>query len=115
MNTNLAPAFVAPNPHIHLAVHKCARGFRDLITAVTATPRFAAQTPPETINDELDHFKIWVGNIAAHRQGRRSLEYRLRDAAHLKSEVNDLLQVLQNSLAKGQSPIYQISSSKLIE
>jgi hypothetical protein len=106
MNTSPVPAFVAPSYYIHLAVYKCARGFRDLSTALTAIPHFATQTPPETINDELDRFKIWVGNIAAHRQGRRSLEYRLRDAAHLKSEVNDLLQVLQNSLAKGQSSIY---------
>ncbi|KAF1979278.1 hypothetical protein BU23DRAFT_441216, partial [Bimuria novae-zelandiae CBS 107.79] len=43
-------------------------------------------------------FKIWAGNIAAHRRGRRSLEYRLRDATHLNDEAESLLAALERTL-----------------
>lgn len=50
------------------------------------------------VEDEYGRFRIWAGNIAAHRTGRRSLEYRLRDSSNLqrtvKALLRDLLQVL---------------------
>lgn len=48
------------------------------------------------LEDELGRFKIWAGNIAAHRpaHSRRSLEYRLRDSSGLKEMVLSLLQDL---------------------
>ncbi|KAF2491476.1 hypothetical protein BU16DRAFT_565175 [Lophium mytilinum] len=85
---------------LHLAsqVTDCGRDFRSLGEALKQVPRFAAQVSPEKINDEFDRFKIWAGNVAAHRKGRRSLEYRLRDAVHLKNEAGELLTALQESL-----------------
>lgn len=51
------------------------------------------------IKNELDRFKVWVGNLAAHRpMGKRSLEYRLRDAEDLRSSVLDLLSDLSSAL-----------------
>lgn len=91
--------------HISAHVDACARGFIGLATVLTNEPHFAMQARPETINDEFDRFKIWAGNIAAHRKGRRSLEYRLRDAAHLKVETHNLLKALQDSLADGEFSI----------
>jgi hypothetical protein len=88
--------------HISAHVDACGRGFRRLGDALADTPRFAAQILPQSVNDEFDRFKIWAGNIAAHRKGRRSLEYRLRDAAHLKDECHNLLKALQSSLADGE-------------
>jgi hypothetical protein len=58
---------------------------------------------------------MWAGNIAAHRRGRRSLEYRyvsmnyavrratyngdrLRDAIELKSDVHSLLKSLSDTI-----------------
>ncbi|RYP74981.1 hypothetical protein DL771_002629 [Monosporascus sp. 5C6A] len=72
--------------------------FISLERALSNSSRFAAQVRPEHIKDEFDRFKIWAGNIAAHRKGRRSLEYRLRDAALLKAEVHNLLTALHDSL-----------------
>ena len=48
------------------------------------------------LEDELGRFKIWAGNIAAHRpaHSRRSLEYRLRDSSGLQEMVLSLLQDL---------------------
>lgn len=44
-------------------------------------------------------FKVWSGNIGAHSTGRRSLEYRLRDASHLRKQVISLLGELAELLA----------------
>jgi hypothetical protein len=48
------------------------------------------------LEDELGRFKVWAGNIAAHRpaHSRRSLEYRLRDSSGLREMVLLLLQDL---------------------
>ncbi|KAJ5653309.1 hypothetical protein N7490_000312 [Penicillium lividum] len=37
--------------------------------------------------DELGRFRVWISNIGAHQTCQLSLEYRLRDASHIKSQV----------------------------
>jgi hypothetical protein len=44
-----------------------------------------------TLQDEETRFKVWCGNIGAHKAGRSSLEYRLRDASHVQKQVLKLL------------------------
>jgi len=41
--------------------------------------------------DEQSRFRVWSGSIGAHRFGMSSLDYRLRDASHVKSQVVNLL------------------------
>ena len=55
-----------------------------------------AEEETTRLEDELGRFKIWAGNIAAHRpaHSRRSLEYRLRDSSKLREMVLSLLQDL---------------------
>ncbi|KAI1662740.1 hypothetical protein F4813DRAFT_341731 [Daldinia decipiens] len=49
----------------------------------------------------LARFKLWAGNLGAHRQsGSRSLEYRLRDASSLRKYITSLLLQLRSSLEK---------------
>ena len=57
---------------------------------------FAEGEEVSYLEDELGRFKIWAGNIAAHRppHSRRSLEYRLRDSSGLREMVLLLLQDL---------------------
>ena len=81
---------------IHLQVHAAGKAFVTLAQALRASSQYA-----EEVEDEFDRFKIWAGNIAAHRTGRTSLEYRLRDASHLKDETNSLLLALEVSLTRG--------------
>ncbi|RYP66474.1 hypothetical protein DL770_008796 [Monosporascus sp. CRB-9-2] len=83
---------------IYSRVNESGTVFISLERALRNSSRFAAQVRPEDIKDEFDRFKIWAGNIAAHRKGRRSLEYRLRDAALLKDEAHNLLKALHDSL-----------------
>ncbi|KAF2814360.1 uncharacterized protein BDZ99DRAFT_380858, partial [Mytilinidion resinicola] len=89
--------------HLSSQVTDCGGGFLSLVEALKHAPHFATQTSPGKVNDEFDRFKIWAGNVAAHRKGRRSLEYRLRDAEHLKNEAQNLLTALQESLNHGLS------------
>ncbi|KAF2688848.1 hypothetical protein K458DRAFT_385013 [Lentithecium fluviatile CBS 122367] len=87
-------------PLIASRVHLVGGDFVSLEHALRDTTYFSAQVTPEAVKDEFDRFKIWAGNIAAHRKGRRSLEYRLRDAAHLKDETHNLLTALHESLQR---------------
>ena len=103
MDSQQAPAFAAPLVYISTHVEECGAVFRSLVTALAEAPHFAAQARLETVNDEFDRFKIWAGNIGAYKKGRRSLEYRLRDAVHLKAETLNLLAALEKSLTIGQS------------
>ncbi|KAM0418718.1 hypothetical protein ACHAPT_012316 [Fusarium lateritium] len=52
---------------------------------------------------EQTRFKVWSGNIGAHRVGMSSLDHRLRDSSHIRNQVLSLLQdtsgLLQDAVA----------------
>ncbi|KAF5237772.1 hypothetical protein FANTH_10647 [Fusarium anthophilum] len=50
------------------------------------------------LQNELSRFKVWSGNIGAHRKGRSSLDHRLRDASNIREQVVELLEDLRESL-----------------
>jgi hypothetical protein len=89
-------------------VADCLRAFQDLSTAIaevnqTQATKYASTLP--LFPDEFGRFKVWSGNIGAHRLGRGSLDYRLRDASHLKTRFVDLLNDLHDSLTDGTSSV----------
>ncbi|KAK5656704.1 hypothetical protein OQA88_4251 [Cercophora sp. LCS_1] len=43
------------------------------------------------LQDENTKFRVWSGSIGAHRTGTGSLDFRLRDASHIREQVKDLL------------------------
>jgi hypothetical protein len=51
--------------------------------------------------DELGRFRIWAGNVGAHRTGRVSLDYRLRDSRDMYEGVTELLDDLKIALQRG--------------
>ncbi|RYC64705.1 hypothetical protein CHU98_g1521 [Xylaria longipes] len=67
-------------------------------TPAGVEPGDADFTFAQTISDQLSKFKLWAGNIGAHRTGRSSLDYRLRDSSHLHTQVMTLLDDLITSL-----------------
>jgi hypothetical protein len=81
-------------------VERCSRVFITLASALSTTESFASQVTPAAIDDEFDRFKLWAGNIAAHKQGRRSLEHRLRDATNLRDRAWELLLSLEQGLSE---------------
>ncbi|KXT09865.1 hypothetical protein AC579_6745 [Pseudocercospora musae] len=63
----------------------------------------------KSIQHEHARFRIWVGNLSAHRPtGRRSLEFRLRDSSNLRRRVITLL----NDLC---SELHECSSASIVE
>jgi hypothetical protein len=60
-------------------------------------------TSQNSVYDSLSRFKLWAGNIGAHQRSMRSsLDYRLRDAPHLRRSVLDCLLDLKDVLSRGQ-------------
>ncbi|KAK4442334.1 hypothetical protein QBC34DRAFT_455118 [Podospora aff. communis PSN243] len=57
----------------------------------------------KTFQDQFARFKIWAGNIGAHRTGRSSLDYRLRDASHLRGQTIRLLENLTKLIEEASS------------
>jgi hypothetical protein len=80
-------------------LNKCHRNFVAL-TASDGLTRYEAEVSRQRWLDELGRLRVWSGNIGAHQQGQSSLDHRLRDASHLKSEtiklLNRMLRLLEN-------------------
>ncbi|KAK0743628.1 hypothetical protein B0T18DRAFT_392370 [Schizothecium vesticola] len=51
-----------------------------------------------SVSDQVARFKIWAGNIGAHQKGRSSLDYRLREASHIRAQIIRLLGDLWDAL-----------------
>jgi len=66
---------------------------------LSTIPHFSALA--EDFIDELGRLRVWAGNIAAHKSGQSSLDFRLRDASHLKEKVLTYLKDLNDSLQNG--------------
>ena len=51
--------------------------------------------------EEAGRFRVWAKNVGAHREGKASLNHRLREASHVCSMVVELLEDIQRFLNKG--------------
>ncbi|KAF4760979.1 hypothetical protein HAV15_006523 [Penicillium sp. str.  len=58
---------------------------------------FASEVPPALWKDELGRLRVWAANIGAHQTGQSSLDYRLRDASHIKEQTLRVLKRLQRT------------------
>jgi hypothetical protein len=76
-------------------VEQCLQSFQATLSNQTLFPLTAARLQ---FQDEFARFKLWSGNIGAHRKGRSSLDWRLRDASHLRGLVINLLVDLNEAL-----------------
>ncbi len=63
------------------------------------------------IQDELGRFRVWVANLAAHRTGRISLDYRLRFADRVRNAIIELLSDLYDVLSRGLYAPYKRAAS----
>lgn len=54
-----------------------------------------------TIQDELARFRMWSRSVASQHGTRGSLDFRLRDASHLRSQTMELLNALRQCLVDG--------------
>ena len=92
----MAPSSIADR------VAQCLGGFESIASAHHGMELDESREKTITvINDELARFKLWSGNIGAHRMGRSSLDHRLRDSSRLREQVARLLDELATSLDEG--------------
>lgn len=86
-------------------VRSCMRAFQSLSAAVLEASEqqdhSLGEMNSEWAKDKFDRFKLWSQNIGAHRSGRSSLDYRLRDASNLKKQAIDLVGDLAQALEDG--------------
>jgi hypothetical protein len=77
-------------------VQACLESFHDVYGRLqSAELSIREKLPLSVMHDLLGRFRLWVGNIGAHRRGRGSLDYKLREASHIRNRVIDLLQNLE--------------------
>ncbi|KAJ5776374.1 uncharacterized protein N7511_001385 [Penicillium nucicola] len=57
------------------------------------------EVPLQEWTDELGRLRVWAANIGGHQTSQSSLDYRLRDASHIKSQIVRLLEQFQELLA----------------
>jgi hypothetical protein len=101
MSTSPLPDQHSPET-IALHVDKCLKIFNTLCEILSRPyAPFHDQIQLSDVRDEFGRFRIWSGNIGAHRTGRSSLDYRLRDASHIRQRVISLLQDLNEILQEG--------------
>lgn len=79
--------------NIAAALNECLKEFTELTNSGALT-RYNNEVSKHRWLDELGRLRIWAGNIGAHQTGQSSLDYRLRDASHLRNETVKLLQRL---------------------
>ncbi|KAJ6023892.1 hypothetical protein N7540_004689 [Penicillium herquei] len=48
--------------------------------------------------DELGRLRVWTANMGAHQVGQKSLDYRLREASHLKDQTLRVLRRLERTI-----------------
>lgn len=88
---------------IATSVRGCLELFQTLESLPSPLPNASYQTALAAITEEETRFKVWSRNMSAHSSGRRSLQFRLRDASHLQKQVlallADLSELLDDALA----------------
>ena len=57
--------------------------------------------------DELGRLRMWAANIGAHKTGQSSLDFRLRDASHIRNQILKLLKNVEASIDSAQELLFE--------
>ncbi|KAF2845590.1 hypothetical protein T440DRAFT_260852 [Plenodomus tracheiphilus IPT5] len=80
---------------ISTRVQGCLASFQQVVNAYSiAKPNIARKLSRVRLENEVGRFKLWSGNCAAHRHGKASLDYKLREASHIRERIVRLLKSL---------------------
>ena len=82
-----------------MGVHckRCLDAFHHLCDDLgSSSVKYTHQIKLPAMKDEHARFKVWAGNIGAHRSGRVSLDHRPREATRTRKRVVNLLDDLEN-------------------
>jgi hypothetical protein len=82
---------------ISVQVVICLEDFQSLVSELPDDAK--AKAPAAQLwQDALARFRIWSSNIGAHQKGQSSLDYRLRDASHIRDQILTVLDALHENL-----------------
>ena len=87
-------------------VIECSEKFRRILQAIEH-PADQAQSGKiyTSVVDSRGRFKIWCGNLGAHKNDKSSLDHRLREARQKKQSVVELMKDLTSLLSNGRLPL----------
>ena len=83
-----------------IATLKCFNDFAEW--AMSLVPPQSEILNLEAWEDELGRLRIWAANIGAHKIDQSSLDFRLRDASHIRDQIVKLLKSLDDSVHMAQ-------------
>ena len=89
---------------ISSSIMACLKSFNEFIEEINHLQR--ANVVGLVINaweDELGRLRMWAANIGAHQTGQSSLDFRLRDASHVRDQIIKLLRGLVRRLQDARS------------
>ena len=61
--------------------------------------------------DELGRLRLWAANIGAHQRGESSLEFRLRDASHIRNQILQLFSDFKDAIQDAEEVLTDRSSA----
>lgn len=60
----------------------------------------------DALTESYGRFRVWCGNIAAHRHDKTSLDYRLRGSPQIQLGIAKMLEDLNELLFEGKKPVH---------
>lgn len=92
------------SPSIASLYNLSIRSFDRLCGLLVQSPtEFSSQLTQLTVQDEIGRFRVWAGNVGAHRTGRLSLDHKLREASKIHGKVAELLLEMNSELQEGKA------------
>lgn len=102
---------------VALNVHHCLKDFQAVCNKLSsAQSSIKTKLPLATLKDIFGGFRLWSSNVGAHRTGRGSLGYKLREASHIRDQVIQLVQGMKavlnevSEIVTGQRPSWEVMS-----
>lgn len=97
MDPGTASGFTA-KVSLALQYAHCEKSFYKLLQSLK---KLNDQAVVQRLLDEFGRFRVWAGDTGAHQTGRGSLDYHLREASHIRTELTELLEELNKDLEEG--------------
>ena len=84
---------------ISSSIIACLKSFNDFIEEIRSLQdKNVKGLVASSWEDELGRLRMWAANIGAHQTGQSSLDFRLRDASHIREQIIKLLHGLLRRL-----------------
>ena len=90
----------------------CLKSFNDITQLIRSLSERARDFQIDAWDDELGRLRIWAANSGAHELYQASLDYRLRDASHIRDQILSLLDSLLAGLNDAKDIVAEVTESE---